>query len=195
MRRKVELRHSNFEESGLNNLNTSKSQNGRTEPGVWKGNRSLLACHTRCKCSMETTHNSVKVKVGIKGMNLVKCLMFEAHCWSRVGMPFIIRERKTSYCWIRSAFRPLNFLNDDFKRSKGYCLFAKLTGKSPGPQNKTFIRGASPDVLYKLRDKNAIGWRRWNITTQDRGICDVEIEITSCVVDRSVKLAMLRNRQ
>ena len=28
-----------------------------TESGVWKGKRSLLACHTRIKCSMETTHN------------------------------------------------------------------------------------------------------------------------------------------
>ena len=28
-----------------------------TEPGVRKGKRSMLACHTRCKCSMETTHN------------------------------------------------------------------------------------------------------------------------------------------
>ena len=28
-----------------------------TEPGVLKGKRSLLACHIRCKCSMETTHN------------------------------------------------------------------------------------------------------------------------------------------
>ena len=28
-----------------------------TEPGVRKGKLSLLACHTRCKCSMETTHN------------------------------------------------------------------------------------------------------------------------------------------
>ena len=28
-----------------------------TEPGVRKGKCSLLACHTRCKCSMETTHN------------------------------------------------------------------------------------------------------------------------------------------
>ena len=40
------------------------------EPGVRKGKRSLLACHTRCKWSMETTHNSVKVihVVGIKVM-------------------------------------------------------------------------------------------------------------------------------
>ena len=28
-----------------------------TEPGVRKGKRFLLACHTRWKCSMETTHN------------------------------------------------------------------------------------------------------------------------------------------
>ena len=28
-----------------------------TEPGVRKGKRSLLACHTRCKCSIETAHN------------------------------------------------------------------------------------------------------------------------------------------
>ena len=46
-----------------------------TEPGVLKGKRSLLACHTRYKCSMETTHNSVKVKVGIKVMKLVERLI------------------------------------------------------------------------------------------------------------------------
>ena len=39
-----------------------------TEPGVRKGRRSLLACHTPYKCSMETTHNSVKIKLGIKVM-------------------------------------------------------------------------------------------------------------------------------
>ena len=46
-----------------------------TEPGVRKGKRSLLASHTRCKCSMETTHNSVKVKFGIKVMKLVESLI------------------------------------------------------------------------------------------------------------------------
>ena len=39
-------------------------------PGVRKGKRSLLASHTRCKCSMETTHNSVKVKLGYKGYEI-----------------------------------------------------------------------------------------------------------------------------
>ena len=37
--------------------------------------RSLLASHTRCKCSMETTRNSVKVKPGIKVMKLVESLI------------------------------------------------------------------------------------------------------------------------
>ena len=45
-----------------------------TEPGLGfrKGKRSLLACHTRCECSMDTTHNSVKVKLGFKVMKLVE---------------------------------------------------------------------------------------------------------------------------
>ena len=46
-----------------------------TEPGVRKGKRSLLASHTRCKCSMETTHNLVEVKFGIKVMKLVESLI------------------------------------------------------------------------------------------------------------------------
>ena len=50
---------------------------GGTEPGVRKRKRSLLACHTRCKCFMENTHNAVKVKdkVGIKVMKLVESLI------------------------------------------------------------------------------------------------------------------------
>ena len=46
-----------------------------TEPGFRKGKRSLLACHSRCKCSMEITHNSVKVKLGIKVMELAENLI------------------------------------------------------------------------------------------------------------------------
>ena len=46
-----------------------------TEPGVRKAKRSLLASHTRCKCSMETTHNSVEFRLGIKVMKLVESLI------------------------------------------------------------------------------------------------------------------------
>ena len=40
----------------------SPKKGGGAEPGVRKGKRSLLAYHTRRKCSMETSLNSVKVK-------------------------------------------------------------------------------------------------------------------------------------
>ena len=59
---------------GLNNWSISKSKWG-TEPCVLKGKRSLLACHTRCKCSIETNLNSVKFKLGIKVMKLVESLI------------------------------------------------------------------------------------------------------------------------
>ena len=68
-----------------------------------------------------------------------------------------------------------------------------FTGKSPGPQNITFIRGARPGVSYKLRDKNAIGMRRWNISTQERKVYDVETEIISLIVDGSVELTVPPN--
>ena len=51
--------------------------------------------------------------------------------------------------------------------------------------------GARPGVSYKLRDKHAIGRRRWNITTHEREVCNVEIEIISFVVDGSVNLPSL----
>ena len=46
-----------------------------TKPSVRKGKRSLLACHTRYKCSIETTCNSLKVNLGIKVMKLVNSLI------------------------------------------------------------------------------------------------------------------------
>ena len=47
-------------------LEHKQVSNRGTEQGVRKGKRALLACHTRCKCSMESNHNSMKVKFGIK---------------------------------------------------------------------------------------------------------------------------------
>ena len=56
-------------------LEHKQIQKRGTEPGVLKSKPSLLACHTRCKCSIETTNNSVKVKCGIKVMKLVESLI------------------------------------------------------------------------------------------------------------------------
>ena len=50
-----------------------------TELDVRKGKRSLSACHTRCKYSMKTTRNSVKVKRGI--MKLLE---------SMIGWEFVV---------------------------------------------------------------------------------------------------------
>ena len=58
-------------------LEHKQSPKRGTEQGVQKGKRSLMACHTRCKCSMETTNNSVKVKLGMKVMKFVESLI----CW------------------------------------------------------------------------------------------------------------------
>ena len=80
--------------------NKNKLQKG-TISGAQKGKRSLLACNIRCKCYIETTRISAKVKLGIKVMKLVKSLLgleVSVPDWSKVRMSFNIRERKTSYC-------------------------------------------------------------------------------------------------
>ena len=51
------------------------TKRGGAEPGVRKGKRSLLAYNTRYKCSLKTTHNSVKVNLGIKVIQLVESLI------------------------------------------------------------------------------------------------------------------------
>ena len=61
--------------SSRNLVSTIGAQARGTEPGLWKGKHSLLACHTRCKCSVETTHNSVKAKFGIKVIKSVDNLI------------------------------------------------------------------------------------------------------------------------
>ena len=79
--------------------NICKSQN-ETGPGVLRSRRSVLACHTLCECSMETTRNSVKVKLGIRVMKFGgKSDQLGSHCnWPRVRISFNIPERETSYC-------------------------------------------------------------------------------------------------
>ena len=63
------------------------------------------------------------------------------------------------------------------------------------PQDKTSIRGASPGISNKLRNKDAIGGRGLNIATQERKICDLEIEIVTFVINGSVKLTVSSDRQ
>ena len=46
-----------------------------------------------------------------------------------------------------------------------------------------------------MRDKNAIGRRRWNIATQERKVCDMEVEIVTFVVKGSAQLTVPPDRQ
>ena len=75
--------------ASTNGAEASPKKKGGSKPGVWKGKRSLLACQTHCECSLETTHNSVKVKLGIKVMTFREGLISrEVTCWSIVRMSF-----------------------------------------------------------------------------------------------------------
>ena len=84
-----------------------------------------------------------------------------------------IWERETAYWLMRPLYRQLNFLRDDFKRS----LAKVYESTSHRLQHKTFIRGRRPETPNKLWYKNAIGWRTWNIASQERIVCGIEAEI------------------
>ena len=72
---------------------------------------------------METTHNSVKVKLGIKGNEIGEKTDQLGSCcicnWSRIRMSFNIIEKDTSYCLLSSPYRPQNFLNGDLNVPRG----------------------------------------------------------------------------
>ena len=46
-------------------------------------------------------------------------------------------------------------------------------------------------AYHKLRDKDTIGGRRYNITSQERNVCDKEMEIVAFVINASKKLTLL----
>ena len=84
-----------------------------TGQDVRRSKRPLSACHTRRKCSTEPSHNSVEFSKKVTDWYLV--LSIEGcHCiWPGYIMSFSIREMETSYCLIRSPYRPQN-INRDF---------------------------------------------------------------------------------
>ena len=71
----------------------------------------------------------------------------------------------------------------------------RTSRKSHRSQNKTLIRGASPGIPYELWDKHTICWRRWNIATQKKKVCDMEVEIVAFVIKRSAQLTVPPDRQ
>ena len=147
---------------GISTSRTYASPKG-TGPGVRRSKRPLSECHTRRKCSMETTQNSVKGRVRYKVWSVGGC-----HCiWSGHRMSFNICEREISYC-DKIPVSTIKLPQWRFQAFLDVSLFEKLIWNSCRPQDKTSIRGASPGIPYKLRNKDAIGGRGWNIATQER---------------------------
>ena len=99
-------RHGKFEEFVLNNWSISKSQNG---------GRNQVSGRVSVPCWHATPVANAPWKPLIIGEGQARYQGHEiggksdwlgSHCWSRIRMPFNIRERDTSYCWIRSPYRP-----------------------------------------------------------------------------------------
>ena len=65
-----------------------------------------------------------------------------------------------------------------------------LKFKSLRPQNKTFKRGVSPCIPYEMWNEHAVGCQILNIATQERKICDIEVEIVMFVVKGSAQLTV-----
>ena len=93
---------SNLYRVSLVSISRTYASPERDRTGVRRSKRLLSACHPHRKCSMENTQNSVKGRVRYKVLSVGGC-----HCiWSGHRMSFNICERETSYCLIRSPYRP-----------------------------------------------------------------------------------------
>ena len=102
IRRAVSGKITTSSEKGLVSTSRTYVSPKGTGPGVRRSKRPLSACHNRRKCSMETYQNSVKGQVRYKVWSVGGC-----HCiWSGHRMSLNICERETSYCLIRSPYRP-----------------------------------------------------------------------------------------
>ena len=67
----------------------------------------------------------------------------------------------------------------------GMLFYMKLFGKSRSPQNKTSIWGVSPDISYKLQDKDEdMQCGQAKIATQKQKVCDNAIEAVLFVIPR-----------
>ena len=126
--------------------------------GVRRCQRPLLASRTRHKCSMETSQylamKSRSVRLILVSRSRVGVMSYQ---W-RVSLHMVILKNAMyhlgeglSYCSIRSLNRQLNFLRDNWKRSLTHPLPRSLYENQAALRiNKTFIRGASPGILYDI---------------------------------------------
>ena len=108
------------------------------------GKHSLLACHTRCKCSVETTRNSVIVKLGIKVIKLVK---------SQISLEVNLSGSKCRLTFVKGKF----FLRTSF------FLYFILLHKIPVltissvPQGRYPCLSSWPESRLTLKIKHSYG--------------------------------------
>ena len=173
-----------------------------TGPGVRRSKRPLLASRTRCNVLWKPPKFGNKVKIGIK-VQFGNKFANRCNVWSIEG---VIVYGHVPECHV--TFGKGDFIMFDeipistiklpegrFQTFHDISLSEELRWKSRRSYNKTFIRGASPGIPYELWDKNTIGWRRWNIATQERKVCDMEVEIVTFVVKGSSQLTVTLDRQ
>ena len=113
---KFEKRHGKFWKTGLNNWSISKSQKaGLNQESGRIGVPCLHVTLVANALLRPLDEGEVRYQShGIGG----KSHWMGWHCNRlRVRMSFYIRDRETSYCWIRSPYRPLHFMKDNVKRS------------------------------------------------------------------------------
>ena len=151
-----------------------------TGPGVRRSKRPLLASRTRCNVLWKHPKFGYKVKIGIK-VQFGNKFGNRCNVWS---IESVIVYGHVPECHVTFGRGRLHNVwwdpHIDHKTSGGrfqtfhdISLSEELRWKSRRPKNKTFIRGASPGIPYELWGKNTIGWRRWNIATQERKVCDI----------------------
>ena len=173
-----------------------------TGPGVRRSKRPLLASRTRCNVLWKPPKFGNKVKIGNK-VQFGNRFANWCNAWSIEGV--IVyghvpechvtfgRGRLHNVWW--DPISSIKLPQGRFQTFHDISLSEELRWKSCRPKNKTFIRGASPGISYELWDKNTIGWRRRNIATQERKVCDVEVEIVTSVVKGSAQLTVTLDRQ
>ena len=97
-----------------------------TGPGVRRSKNPLSACHTRRKCSMETTQNSVKGWVRYKVWSVGGC-----HCiWSGHRMSFNICDRENFILFDKIPVSTIKLPQWRFQAFLDVSLFEKLIWKS-----------------------------------------------------------------
>ena len=118
------------------------------------------------------------------------------HCvWSGPRMSCNIWERGHHNVWCDPQIEHRTSWGTISNVSWHISLPKKLTWQLHRSRNKTFIRGASPHIPHELWDKHTICWRRLNIATKERKLCDMEVEIVTFVVKGSAQLTVPPNRQ